>query len=112
MKEADDLNKYIVKFLNLHGWHVRRVNTIHVRGRAMPEDQQGYGDVQGCSDKGLYVNIEGKANGDKLRPLQNNRIAEINQRRGIAFIAWSKDDFEEKIKPWITVPLHQFSDQE
>ena len=101
MKEADDLNKYIVKFLNLHDWYVRRVNTIHVRGRSMPEDQTGYGDVQGCSDKGVYVNIEGKAPGDRLSALQNNRITEINSRGGIAFVAWSKDDFEGKIKPWI-----------
>jgi hypothetical protein len=101
MKAADELQGNIVAFLNLLGWYVRRVNTIHVRGRKMPKDQIGYGDIQGTSATGLCVNIEVKIGDDKLSDEQAERIAQISRRGGIAFVAKTWDHFEKEIQKWL-----------
>jgi hypothetical protein len=102
VKAADDLQGKIIAYLNLLGWFVRRTNTIHVRGRAMPKDQQGYGDVQGCSATGLYVNIEVKIGANKLSEEQRDRIEQISKRGGIAFAVKSWENFEKEMAPqWL-----------
>lgn len=90
-----DVQKAILQWLRLHGAFAVRVNTGAVKvGKRLVR----FNDTTGCPDilccvplprggRSVFVGIEVKAKGGKLRPAQAAVLDAINRAGGVAFVA-------------------------
>ena len=98
MKKADDLQKYIVDFLNGQGWRVWRNNsgTIKTGDYYVRLSPKGTGDIIGRTNDGRYVHVEVKIDDDKLSSEQIDELIAISASRyGVAGVVKTKEDFED-----------------
>lgn len=74
-----ELQKKIIDWLNNNGYYV--VKTITCNRKGVP-------DILACSPNGRFIAIEVKYGANKPSKLQEYNIQQINQRGGLAFVAW------------------------
>jgi hypothetical protein len=82
---ANDLTKWAKTNLELIGWRLNRVNNIPF-GKRKGTVQKGWADLQGYTEKGVYVAVEIKKIGDKLSKEQKERLKDIFECGGIVYI--------------------------
>lgn len=101
---AAQLTKYAKEYLSIFGYRLNRVNNIPVR-RRKGTIEKGWADLQGYSPNGIYVSVEVKKIGDTIKTEQRNRLQDVIDCGGEAFICTEKDgkgilipykDFEPK----------------
>ncbi len=76
---------------------------LKIRGVWHYKQWQGLGSLPGVSDiigiwKGRYLAIEVKREGGKLTELQQRFMDRVNDEGGMAFVARSIEDVEERLK--------------
>lgn len=82
------LQKQIIDWLKTNGYWVVKV---------IVANRSGIPDIIACSPEGMLVAIEVKYGSNKASPLQEYNIAEINKRKGIAFVTWDLDTVIAKL---------------
>lgn len=82
---ASDLTKYAKMVLSARGFRMNRVNNIPVRRRKNTV-QKGWADLQGYTRVGVYVACEIKTINDKLSIEQIERMDDIIECGGLAYI--------------------------
>lgn len=82
------LQKKIIDWLKANNYWVVKV---------MVANRSGVPDILACSPEGMLVAIEVKYGSNKASPLQEYNIAEINKRKGIAFVTWDLDTVIAKL---------------
>lgn len=83
------LQKKILDWLKDHGFYT--VKTITCNKKGVP-------DILACAPNGTFVAIEVKYGPNKPSKLQEYNIAEINDRNGLAFVAWDLSTVIERLK--------------
>jgi hypothetical protein len=68
------------------------------RQNYIPSHTRGVSDIIGCLPGGGFLAIEVKRPGGKLSPEQQQFIDTINQAGGLAFVAHSVEEVQEKLK--------------
>lgn len=58
----------------------------------------GIMDIIACSPNGRFIGIEMKYGSGKASKLQSWNILEVAKRGGTAFVAWSLEEVQEKLK--------------
>lgn len=98
-----ELQKSIVEFLNYSGHFVWRNNAgmFLIKGkdktRAFRAGKKGSSDIIGIHKSGKFIALEVKLKGNKPTPQQNDFIAEIKHRDGIAGVVYSLDEVIELV---------------
>lgn len=87
---ANQLTQYAKLILTSKGCRVNRVNNIPVR-RRKNTIQKGWSDLQGYSRNGVYVACEIKTINDRLSIEQINRLNDIMDCGGLAYICTEDD---------------------
>ena len=82
---AAELTRWAKETLSKHGVRLNRVNNIPVRKRKGTVEK-GWADLQGYDDKGKYVCVEVKKIGDRLSKEQIDRLADVMDVGGMAYI--------------------------
>lgn len=82
---AAELTKWAKEQLTDKGMRVNRVNNIPVR-RRKGTVQKGWADLQGYSEDGIYVACEVKTKNDRLSPEQTERLQDIVNCGGYAYL--------------------------
>jgi hypothetical protein len=95
---ASQLTKWAKDILQLQGYRLNRVNNIPVR-RRKGTIEKGWSDLQGYSKIGIYTAIEVKSINDKLSQEQIERLNDIKNCNGIAFIC-TEENNEPILKMW------------
>jgi hypothetical protein len=95
---ASELTKWAKEHLKIIGYRLNRVNNIPVR-RRKGTIEKGWSDLQGYDTEGIYVAIEVKTINDKLSPDQIERLNDIKNCNGIAFIC-TEENNEPILKMW------------
>ena len=98
---ASVLTKFAKMMMSMRGVRINRVNNIPVRRRKNTVEK-GWADLQGYTRVGVYVAVEIKTINDKLSLDQIQRLTDIVECGGLAYIC--TEDNEGKPK------LIQFSD--
>ena len=87
------------------GIKLQRINTgcfvigIGANRRFIKTADAGTCDFEGYDNKGRFVAIECKRpSGGRLSPAQAERIADINRKGGVAFVAHSGEEALQKLK--------------
>jgi hypothetical protein len=88
---ASQLTKWAKEKLTEQGCRVNRVNNIPVR-RRKGTIEKGWADLQGYTNIGIYICCEVKKIGDKLSPEQMNRLEDVVNCGGIAYICSEQDN--------------------
>lgn len=83
---ASELTQWAKKKMEDEGCRLNRVNNIPVR-RRKGTIERGWSDLQGYTDDGKYIAIEVKTSGDRLSIFQKERLNDIIDCNGLAFIA-------------------------
>jgi hypothetical protein len=83
---ASEITKWAKKQLEDEGCRLNRVNNIPVH-RRKGTIERGWSDLQGYTEDGQYVAIEVKTSGDKLSVYQKQRLDDIVDCKGLAYIA-------------------------
>lgn len=102
-READ-IQKLILSWLRLHGAFCVRVNggAVKTEGRFIRfTDTVGCPDILCCwptEGRAVFVGIECKRPGGKLRPEQAACIDAIRKAGGLAFVATSLEDVETALR--------------
>lgn len=82
------IQKKIMNWLRDNGfWHFKTITC----------NRAGIPDIIGCTPGGLFFGIEVKRPGGKVSDIQNYNIREIQNRRGIAFVAYSVEDVQRQL---------------
>lgn len=81
--------KKIIDWLQSKGFYV--VKTITCNKKGVP-------DILACSPNGTFVAIEVKYGSNKASKLQEYNIQQINDKHGIAFVAWDLATVIERVK--------------
>jgi len=63
----------------------------------LPSGEKGISDILACSPEGKFVAIEVKRPGGTVSPDQQEFIERVNQKGGLAFVAYSIDDVMAKV---------------
>jgi hypothetical protein len=92
---ANELTRYAKDFFKSLGYRINRVNNIPVR-RRKGTIEKGWSDLQGYTDKGIYIACEIKKIGDKISPEQMDRLKDVKYCGGKAYICT-----EDEGKPFI-----------
>ena len=94
--------KQVVK---MTGLKIQRINTGSFQigagqnRRYIKTAEAGTCDFEGYDNKGRFVAIECKRpSGGRLSPAQKERIADINRKGGVAFVAHSGEEALEQLK--------------
>ena len=95
---ASELTKWAKETLTKQGCRVNRVNNIPVR-RRKGTIEKGWADLQGYTKEGYYVCCEVKKIGDRLSSEQMNRLEDVTQCCGIAYIC-TEQEGEPLLIPW------------
>lgn len=76
---------------------IRKLDGSYIPPTSLPHTR-GVSDIIGCIPKsGRFLAIEVKRPGGRLTPEQQQFIDTINQNGGLAFVAYSVDEVEEKL---------------
>ena len=87
---ASELTKWAKETLSKSGCRLNRVNNIPVR-RRKGTIEKGWADLQGYTSEGLYCCVEVKKIGDKLSIEQMNRLEDVMNCGGIAYICTEEE---------------------
>lgn len=103
MKEQD-IQRAILEWLEWNGWIAIKINNqnmISIKGRLVPckvrPGQLGVSDILAFKN-GLFAAIEVKVPGNYPTQNQKDFLAKVEQNGGIAFVARSVEDVENKLK--------------
>lgn len=91
----------VKKIIKATGLKVQRINTgcFKVGKRYIKTADAGTCDFEGYDNHGRFIAIECKRPvGGKLSPAQAERIADINKKGGVAFVAHSGAEAMERLK--------------
>lgn len=93
---TNELTKNVIKYLNLNGHFVSRVNNSGSRGR-QHVISKGFPDIAGCSKSGkaLFIEIKNAKTKDKLSEAQKEFQHNVNIRDGIYLIVSKFEDIEK-----------------
>ena len=83
---ASEITKWAKAELEKDGARLNRVNNIPVR-RRKGTIERGWADLQGYTYDGVYLAVEVKTSGDRLSTFQIERLNDIIECNGLAFIA-------------------------
>lgn len=86
---AAELTKWAKAKLEAEGCRLNRVNNIPVR-RRKGTVQKGWADLQGYSKDGIYVACEVKTENDRLSPEQIDRLQDVVNCGGYAYLCKDK----------------------
>lgn len=92
---ASELTKYAKDYFKRIGYRINRVNNIPVR-RRKGTIEKGWADLQGYTDKGIYVACEIKKLGDTISKEQMERLHDVRLCGGKAYICT-----EDEGKPFL-----------
>ncbi|MFY7938756.1 MAG: VRR-NUC domain-containing protein [Flavobacterium sp.] len=82
---AAQLTKWAKGVAESYGMRINRVNNIPVR-RRKGTIEKGWSDLQGYTARGVYVAIEVKKIGDRLSKEQIERLNDVIECGGVAYI--------------------------
>ena len=95
----------VKQILKVTGLKIQRINTgcftigEGANRRFIKTADAGTCDFEGYDNKGRFVAIECKRpSGGRLSPAQKERIADINRKGGVAFVAHSGEEALEQLK--------------
>ena len=87
---ASELTKWAKETLSKTGCRLNRVNNIPVR-RRKGTIEKGWPDLQGYTSLGIYCCVEVKKIGDKLSKEQIDRLEDVTNCNGIAYICTEEE---------------------
>ena len=87
------LQSKILAWLQDHGFYCIKV---------MKASKSGVPDIVGCTPKGRFFAVEVKYGSNTPSALQTYNVKEINNRGGIACVAWDLETVIERLKHEIT----------
>lgn len=87
---ANELTKWAKEYCKKQNWRVTRMNNTPIQ-RRKGTIEKGWCDLIGYTDKGIFVGIEVKKIGDRLSPEQLERIKDIKQSGGKAYLCTESD---------------------
>ena len=97
--------KQVKQVIKATGIKLQRINTgcfvvgTGINRRFIKTADAGTCDFEGYDNKGRFVAIECKRPvGGQLSPAQRERIADINRKGGVAFVAHSGEEALQKLK--------------
>ena len=97
--------KQVKQVIKATGIKLQRINTgcfvigTGINRRFIKTADAGTCDFEGYDNKGRFVAIECKRpTGGRLSPAQKERIADINRKGGVAFVAHSGEEALEQLK--------------
>jgi hypothetical protein len=93
LNQTDATTRQILEWLEWNHHYARRHNQIPVRGRKLPEENLGIGDIVGCTQDGRYFEIEVKTDRDRLSEAQKKHSMVVLKHRGAYIVAKTFDDF-------------------
>lgn len=96
-----EIQKAILRYLELRKIYCWRNNTggfTDKRDHYYTFGKKGSGDILGLTPKGRFISIEVKRPGNKPTPAQVSFMNVIRDNGGIAFVATSIDDIENKME--------------
>jgi len=82
---ANELTRYAKDIFKRMGYRINRVNNIPVR-RRKGTIEKGWSDLQGYTKEGIYVACEIKKNGDTFSKEQVERLHDVKNCGGKAYI--------------------------
>lgn len=82
------VQKKILDWLTKQGYYT--VKTIVSNKKGVP-------DILACSPNGRFVAIEAKFGKNKASKLQEYNIQLINERKGVAIVAWSLEEVQQAL---------------
>ena len=95
----------VKQVIKMTGLKIQRINTGSFQigagqnRRYIKTAEAGTCDFEGYDNKGRFVAIECKRpSGGRLSPAQKERIADINRKGGVAFVAHSGEEALEQLK--------------
>jgi hypothetical protein len=101
MQVEQGIQKQILEYLRWRHIVCWKNNTagIYVKARNtyIPSHAPGVSDILGVLPGGRFLGIEVKAPKGRVSPHQQQFIDTINQAGGLAFVAYSVDDVEQKL---------------
>ncbi len=101
VKESQ-IQKAILEYLQLrriYCWKNHSTGIFNAKGGGfIPTGKPGISDILGILKGGRFLAIEVKKPGGKLSDYQVEFIDDINERGGLAFVAYSIDDVITKLK--------------
>ena len=93
--------RQVKEVIRLTGLKLQRINTVGFKkgNGFIKSAEKGTCDFEGYDNKGRFCAIECKRpKGGRISPEQQERINDINQKGGVAFVAYSGQDALEKLK--------------
>ena len=95
----------VKQVIKMTGLKIQRINTGSFQigagqnRRYIKTAEAGTCDFEGYDNQGRFLAIECKRpNGGRLSPAQKERIADINRKGGVAFVAHSGEEALQKLK--------------
>lgn len=88
---ANELTKWVKEYAKNQNWRVTRMNNIPVQ-RRKGIVERGWPDLIGYNEKGKFIGIEVKKIGDKLSIYQMERLDDIINCGGYAYICTEEDE--------------------
>ena len=89
----------VKQVIALTGIKLQRINTGTFGSRHVKTANKGTCDFEGYDNKGRFCAIECKRPvGGRISPEQAERIKDINEKGGVAFIAHSGEEAMQKLK--------------
>lgn len=88
---ANVLTKWAKDYCKKQNWRVTRMNNTPIH-RRKGTIEKGWCDLIGYTDAGIFVGIEVKKIGDRLSPEQLERIKDIKQCGGKAYLCTESDN--------------------
>ena len=95
---ANELTQWSKEYAKRQNWRITRMNNIPVR-RRKGTVEKGWSDLIGYTDKGIFIAIEVKKIGDKLSIHQMERLDDVINCGGNAYIC-SEDDGQPLLIQW------------
>jgi hypothetical protein len=88
---ANELTKWVKQYAKKQNWRITRMNNIPVQ-RRKGTVEKGWPDLIGYTDKGKFIAIEVKKIGDKLSIYQMERLDDVINCGGYAYICTEEDE--------------------
>ena len=96
---ANELTKWAKEYAKELGWRITRLNNIPVR-RRKGTVEKGWSDLIGYTKEGKFIAIEVKKIGDKLSVEQMERLEDVLNCNGLAYICTEGDDAQPILIQW------------
>ena len=98
MNGTNEITQFLLELMELKGYYAWRQNTRVKSGRLKCTSKEGISDICAIAPNGIFVGIEIKRKGEKLRPKQTEFMQEVSKRGARYYVCRSLDEAQEIIE--------------